>query len=158
MFLRSFIITVLLFFIILPSVAEEVREIHDLRATSIVQEIEATQGTRRVLMIYASWCPVCRQKMPYVIDIERAYPGSVIAVSIDKSYRDLERYIKQLDNLPFKIIRSKNDQDALARRLQPFGVESWEYVPNIIFLDENNRAVEQGNLHVDYVRLFLSGK
>lgn len=139
-----------------PSYAKDTEsKVYELPAQYIAKHVEATKGQKRVLLIYASWCPSCVQKMPGIMNLERAKPGSVIAVSVDDDYQDFARYVRKMKNPPFKVIVSKDSEDSLARQIKKFGVQPWEYIPQMILLDEDNQLVEQGSMEVEDVAQFL---
>ena len=130
-------------------------KIYTLPAHYIAKHVEGTKGQKRVLMIYASWCPSCRQKMPQMMDIERAKEGSVIAVSIDENHTNFARYIRKIQSPPFKIILSKDSEYVLEKALKPIGVKSWEYIPHIVLLDENNKVAGQGSYSPSEIAEFV---
>ncbi len=146
-------LVLLVSFISFDAWAEE--NIEHLKPKEIVNHIESTKGKRRIIMIYASWCPICVQKMPDIMELERSKNGSVIAVSVDENKRHLSRYIKRLKNIPFRVILNKGSEYKLAKALERFGVKEWEGVPEIILLDENNKVLGQGNYTLDYIVTFL---
>ena len=130
-------------------------EIHRMSPHRIARDINDVKGERRAIVMYASWCPVCVQKMPQIIEIERAKAGSIIAISVDESRRDFTRYINKLGDVPFKAIVIDGAEWKLAEELERFGVEVWESIPHVILLDENNKTVEQGNLASKHIEEFL---
>ena len=64
--------------------AGSVEKIYTLPAEKIAGHIIKQPG-RKVVFIYATWCPYCREKIPALIELESAKPGSVYPVSIDES-------------------------------------------------------------------------
>ncbi len=133
-------------------------DIERLKPKEIAKYIESTKGKKRIIMIYASWCPICVQKMPHIIELERANKGSVIAVSVDENERHLSRYIKKLGDIPFRVILNKGSERKLAKALEEFGVREWEGVPEIILLDKENNVLGQGNYALDYIAAFFLGE
>ncbi|MGH1456988.1 MAG: TlpA family protein disulfide reductase [Alphaproteobacteria bacterium] len=157
--INRFLLAFLVFlFVPSDSYAGQGDKIYELPSSYIAKHIDATAGTRRVVMIYASWCPYCRQKMPAMMDLERAKPGSVIAISVDESGSDFARYVKKMRDPPFELILSKDSEYKLANTLGRFGILPWEGIPYFILLDENNIPVSQGNFDPDYIDGFLGGK
>ncbi|PCI57028.1 MAG: hypothetical protein COB36_01810 [Alphaproteobacteria bacterium] len=130
-------------------------EIHRVSPYRIARDIRDIKGKKRAIVLYASWCPNCVQKMPQIIDIERARAGSIIAISVDESRQDFTRYMNKLDDVPFKAIVIDGPEWKLAKELKRFDVEVWEAIPHIILLDENNKTVEQGNFSTKYIAGFL---
>lgn len=120
-------------------------KIYNLPPKMIAEYVDKTEGQKRILMIYTSWCGYCRQKMPDIMDIERSKKGSVIAVSVDDDYNQYARYAKKLSNSPFPLFLNKGSERGLKKKLSSYGVKAWNSYPTIIFLDENSKAVAQGN-------------
>ncbi len=133
----------------------EAGKIYKLKPNEIASHIKDTKGQKRIIMIYASWCPICVAKMPSIMGLERKKSGSVIAISVDEKYRNFSRYIRRLKDIPFKIILNKGSDSKLAGQLEQFGVKEWEGVPEIILLDEDNKVLGQGNYNMDYIEEFL---
>ncbi len=135
---------------------EDSQKIYPLRPSRIADYIEFTKGERRVILIYASWCPYCRAKIPDMMKMERKKKGSVIAVSEDQNYEALSKYIKTLKDIPFKAILSNpKGSDTLEKALSQYGVRKWDGYPTIILLDEENKAVRQGNFSSNRIARFL---
>ncbi|PCJ02709.1 MAG: hypothetical protein COB14_01745 [Alphaproteobacteria bacterium] len=130
-------------------------EIHKISPHRIARDIKNIKGQKRAIVLYASWCPNCVQKMPQIIEIERAKASSIIAISIDESRQDFARYMNKLGDVPFKAIVIDGAEWKLAEELERFGVEVWEAIPHVILLDENNKTVEQGNFSPKYIEAFL---
>ncbi len=155
MIIRCFLVMMVVVFTPFDSHAGSDDKVYKLPAHYIAKHIKTTQGQKRVLMIYASWCPSCVRKMPDIMDIERVKEGSVIAVAVDRNFSHFARYIRKLDDVPFKVIVSRDDESKLADVLADFGVTRWEYIPNFVLLDENNNIVDQGSMDVGRVAQFI---
>lgn len=130
-------------------------EIYKVSPHRIARDIKDVKGQKRAIVLYASWCPNCVQKMPDIIKIERIKAGSIIAISIEESRQDFTRYMNKLGDVPFKAIVIDGPEWKLAKELERFDVEVWEAIPLIILLDENNKTVEQGNFSPKYIAEFL---
>jgi thiol-disulfide isomerase/thioredoxin len=55
------------------------------------------RGKVVLIDVWATWCPVCRQEMPHVMEAYRAYHDKgleVLGVSLDESVEDAKKYIK----------------------------------------------------------------
>lgn len=155
MFMKYILVLVVLLFLPFDAYGGKEDKIYTLPTKYIAKHINGTKGQKRILMIYASWCPSCVQKMPRVMDIERVKPGSVIAVSIDDNHADFARFVRKMENPPFKVILSKESEDKLRDALEAYGVERWEYIPHFVLFDENNNIVEQGSFDIDRVARFV---
>ncbi|MCB1782759.1 MAG: redoxin family protein [Alphaproteobacteria bacterium] len=130
-------------------------KVYPLPSSIVGKYIASTKGQKRVVMIYASWCPHCVEAMPDIMDIERAKPGSVIAISVDEDHAGFARYIERFKDVPFKIIINGSPKTELAAVLTSFGGRAWSGVPTYYLVDENNQIVDQGTYGVDYIATYL---
>ncbi len=133
-------------------------QIYKVSSSQITNHIKTTKGTRRAIVFYAQWCPQCIQKMPELMKLERAKPNSIIAISVDDNFKKFSRYINKFDDVPFKIMLHDGKDRILYQQLKRFGIEPRDGVPDIIFMDENNQTVFQGNYDVEDVEKFLNGE
>lgn len=118
--------------------------------------IKSTNGQRRALVIYASWCPICMKKMPSTMEIERGRPDSIIAVSVDDSEEAVHRVATRFNHeIPFRLIWSEEGEWALAKRLKRYGARSWDSIPQIMLLDQKGYVAAQGNFSSDQIAAFL---
>lgn len=132
-------------------------KVYNLPPKMIAEYIDKTEGHKRILLIYTSWCGYCRKKMPDIMDIERAKKGSVIAVSVDGDYGQYAKYAKKLSHAPFPLILNKGSERGLKKRLSAYDIKPWNGYPTIIFLDENSKAVAQGNYTVEQAAKYVLG-
>lgn len=139
-------------------------KIYHMSPEQIAAYIGSAGGQRRVILLYASWCPYCQAVMPKMIQLEQFKKGSVIAVSIDTSPEDFALYVNKFKVLPFRLLLldrfEGEDLARLSKALEPFGVEPSSGVPEMILMDEDNKVFRQGNFSDDmnYVAKFLFGK
>ena len=135
---------------------EDSHKIYPLRPSRIADYIEFTKGQKRALLIYASWCPYCRSKIPDLIKMEDMKEGSVIAVSEDQNYSQFSKYITSLAHIPYKVILSNpKGSNTLPKALKQFGVKAWRGYPTIVLFDEDNKVISQGTLSSDHIKSFL---
>jgi thiol-disulfide isomerase/thioredoxin len=156
----KWILGFLAFIAIVGSANAESIKIYELSGSQIAKQIESTEGQRRIIMIYTSWCPYCRKAMPQMMEMERENPGSVIALSDDESFDAFAKYAKTLDDAPFHFLMVKEGEtrSKLGRALSKFGIKGWNGYPTYIMLDENNKVFAQGNYDHDKLEDFLAGK
>lgn len=135
-------------------------QIYNLPPRKIAQYIESTKGRRKVILIYTSWCPHCRKALPDFINLEKALPGSVIAISEDENYIDFAAFSRKLKSVPFRMIVVRQGKGpTLSEELQKFGAQPYNGYPTMILMDENNKVVSgQGNLLIDNVVTYILGK
>jgi thiol-disulfide isomerase/thioredoxin len=61
------------------------------------------QPGRRVLFLYASWCPYCHKQMEGFKQLKAQYPlDDIIAVSIDKKPEQLLKHYQKVPTTPFE--------------------------------------------------------
>lgn len=130
-------------------------KVYRLSPPDIASVIESSKGQKRVLYVFASWCPSCRKTMPDMMNLERAKTGSVLAISVDEQHVDFARYLKNLKNPPFNFILNKGNQNTLAESLAVYEVKPWTSIPQMILLDEHNKLQGQGSFDADQVAEFL---
>lgn len=124
---------------------------------NIAKYIENTKGQKRVVVIYATWCPACRAKIPFLMEAEQKSPGSIIAISVDEDYKTYKRFYNQYDHVPFRLIVNKGSQWSLAKALKAFGGKPWKAIPQVMFVNEANKVVSQGTHSNDSISRFLLG-
>lgn len=155
--MKKIILSVLLLFSLsTTSYAKSDRQkIYHVPPTNIAKYIENTEGQKRVVMIYTSWCPYCRKKMPGLIDLENTKEGSIIPISVDENYSDFTGFVKRYKQAPFRFILNKGRETELADALEKYGVRPWQGYPTIVFINEANKVVGQGNFSIDQMATFL---
>lgn len=125
----------------------------------IASVIENSKGSRRALFIWMSSDSASRKALQDYADLEKALPGSVIAVSIDKNYGILSSFLRTIKKLPFKVLLSKpTDGQSFDTFLKKLGAKPTERYPLIILLDEENQIAQQGTIYIDNVADYLFSK
>lgn len=124
---------------------------------NIATYIKNTKGQKRVIVIYATWCPACRIKIPFLMEMEQKKPGSVIAISVDEDYRLYKRFYDQYEYVPFPLIVNKGSSWELAKALKPFGGKAWKGIPYFMLINENNKIIGQGSYRKKGIAWFLLG-
>ena len=138
-----------------PAGAGGIEKIHRAPAEKIVDFILKQPG-RKVIFIYASWCTYCRKNIPAMIDIEKAKPGSVFAVSVDSRPQALGAYLSQYPEVPFDALMMQDNRSNAIENA--FGVPARRGVPYKILLDENNAVYQSGNFNTDYIAKYVLGE
>lgn len=152
----SFIITAFFFMCIsLQAHAADKAKVYALSPERISEYIDRTEGQKRVLFIYTSWCVYCREKMPAIFDLEHSKKGSIIAVSVDENYNQYAQYAKTLTDAPFPLMYSKGRESALKTQLAKRNIKPWRGYPTFIFLDEHGNAVSQGSYRVEDIANYV---
>ena len=121
----------------------------------VKEYIEKSAGQKRLIYIYASWCPVCRKHLPDIIDLENIKKGSVIAVAVDEDQVAFTRFVKNLPPVSFKLIINDGAEEDLEAELASFGIESWPSYPSTVLMTADNKVFRQGYFKPDYIAKFL---
>lgn len=160
LFLNFIYLILFVFIFSVPAEAQKSHRILHMPPNKIADFIVSTKGDKRVVMIYTSWCPVCRQIMPKVMDLENVRPGSVIAISEDQDHPKFISYINKYKHVPFMIFLSRPTKSVtLPAMLQKkLGVKPWDGYPHFILLDGENMVVQQGNFDAEQLADFLLSK
>jgi len=141
-----------------PARAAEEQPVFHVPPQKIASYIAAKKGRKRALIVWASWCPYCRQKMPGLAKIEKQKPGSLTLVSVDEDFQDLRNYLNRTGALPFRIIVVKHTPgQSLNKSLATLKIAPVKGYPTAIYLDENNKVVQQGGLDIQHLRNFIFG-
>lgn len=70
------------------------------------------KGEVVLLNFWATWCPPCRQEMPSMVELSKAYADKglkVVAVSVDRDAMALNNFAKEY-NLPFLVLHDKDSK------------------------------------------------
>jgi len=91
---------------------------------------------------WATWCGPCRQELPNVLEMYKAYHDKgfdVIGVSLDKRPEDARKYVEQM-NLPWSSIFPKDAQDRGWNHplAQHYGISG---IPTAILVDKDGKVV-----------------
>jgi len=134
------------------SVAQD--DYKEVNPNDLLEILQPSTGQKRVLLVYASWCPHCQTIFPKLIDIEKDYPGSVQAISMDKDIDKFKEFTKQFPNLTIDPL-IWNKEFHLGISLGELGVNFPGFIPFIALIDQDRKTVKQGYLTVDEIKNFL---
>jgi thiol-disulfide isomerase/thioredoxin len=98
--------------------------------------LEKLRGRPVYVDFWASWCGPCRQSFSVMNDLHARYAGqglAVVAVNVDKSRADAERFLKQVA-APFPVVF-----DAAGITPQAWGVAG---MPTAFLVDPQGRIVQ----------------
>lgn len=107
-----FVVAVAWFCAATPMIAHaapaEVPVINDQQLTSLVAQ---HKGKVVVINFFASWCPPCREEIPGLLRLNKAYKSDKVVflgVSVDEDKNALQRFVSQV-GFTYPIYRAKDD-------------------------------------------------
>lgn len=78
-------------------------------AGQLLKMVADNKGKVFVVNVFASWCPPCRDEIPGLVNVRRAFPEDtlrMLGVSVDKEPKALAAYMKELSiNYPVRLAR-----------------------------------------------------
>ena len=125
----------------------------------VMKYIGEAPGTKLVF-VFTSWCPFCREKFPDVMALEEVKKGSVIALSIDRDSSKLSRYLNGYKNLPVRSILVKQSYGGELREAlsTTYNVKNGDGIPFMVVIDGNNNVLLQGNFPVEEAANLILGQ
>ena len=121
---------------------------------NLSEVLHLNSGQKRVLLVYASWCPHCQVIFPQLIEIERNHPGSIIAISMDNDLDRFKRFTHKFPDLPIDQL-IWNKEYHLGASLYEQNISFSGYIPFIALIDKNGKVVKQGHVSADDIKIFL---
>jgi thiol-disulfide isomerase/thioredoxin len=110
---------------------------------------EAFNGKVKIVQIFGTWCPNCKDEMLFLVDYLNEKPNDnleVIGLAFER-YRDTTKVLDQLNtykerlNIPYELLYAGPASKKEAIGALPMLNEIISY-PTMIFLDENNHVVK----------------
>lgn len=99
--------------------------------------LESLRGSVVILDFWATWCPPCRESIPFLSELHRKYAKQglqIVGMSVDEAG---ERHVKSFaaeKNIPYQIVMASTKVQA------DYGVRA---LPVLFVLDKNGVVVEQ---------------
>lgn len=131
-----------------PKIKEFIHDIVPIRPSEVPPMLQRADHKPVMLVIYASWCPYCRETLP---DIDRMIRGhqldhlKPVFLSIDKDAGKLAAYIihqnYQTLFTPYRVNSAL--ADGLARALQKAGSQFDGGIPYVGFFDGQGKLVAE---------------
>ncbi|MBX2833502.1 MAG: TlpA family protein disulfide reductase [Micavibrio sp.] len=128
-------------------------KVYELSAPQIVMLADQVKA-KKIIFIYATWCPHCRKALPKVIELSKKHSGQVFAVSVDDKRDSVVRYYASLnDNPSYPLIhltgKNRYSVEDFLKAKRRSGV------PHFILMDESGNVIKSKNMHIEDVAEFL---
>lgn len=78
-----------------------------------------TLSHRTLVHVWATWCPPCRAELPGLLALPSQHDVAVVAIALDRSWADVERFLGDLDSSSVVIAPSEDVERALGVRTLP---------------------------------------
>ena len=99
--------------------------------------LESLKGSVVILDFWATWCPPCRESLPFFTELHRKYGKQglqIVGMSVDEGgERHLKSFVAE-KGLPYLIVMASGKVQA------DYGVRA---LPVLFILDKNGKVVEQ---------------
>ena len=108
-------------------------DILDLDAAGLKDYLAANTGKPTLIMLWATWCPSCKQQIPELEQLEKTHghKANIIALSVDENRKALVRY---LDKKPMALTVAWGDQQ-IARD------HNVEAIPTLLIFDKSGKKI-----------------
>jgi thiol-disulfide isomerase/thioredoxin len=83
----------------------------EISAGELLKRIADESGKVVVVNVFASWCPPCREEIPGLINIRRAFSEKdvvILGISVDREPRALGNYMNEL-KISYPVMLAKGD-------------------------------------------------
>lgn len=134
--MKRFVLPLLLLALLLPCLAQaqdfKTVELKDL--TAIVAQ---NKGKVVMLNFFATWCPPCREEIPFLVSLASRYEGKavIVGLSVDEDAGALPAFLKWL-KVNYPVYRASEDV------IRAFNVRT---IPHNVFYGKNGRLALMGS-------------
>ena len=113
--------------------------------------IRRDRGRVVLVLLYASWCPSCRNFFPDFLQLAGRYMDrevDVLAFSVDDTKKDAAEYLRGYDLTIVPMWLPPGPQGSLGNAMATVGITYGNYIPFVAVLDKKGRMVYQGKASV----------
>lgn len=111
--------------------------ISGISSEKVLDIVKANKGKLVFINFFATWCPPCREEIPELISIRKAYPADkvvIVGISLDSDSGKLESFAEAM-NFNYPVYLAEPDVPAL------FGISS---IPFNLLYDKTGKLVAGG--------------
>lgn len=111
--------------------------ISGISSEKVLDIVKANKGKLVFINFFATWCPPCREEIPELISIRKAYPADkvvIVGISLDSDRGKLESFAEAM-NFNYPVYLAEPDVPAL------FGISS---IPFNLLYDKTGKLVAGG--------------
>ena len=120
-----------------PTGDQPVPAIRAITGVGVLDIVKANPGKVVFVNFFATWCPPCREELPELIDVRKAFPKDkvvIVSVSLDSDRRKLESFVKDM-GFNYPVYLAEPDVGGL------FGISS---IPFNLLYDTTGKLVVGG--------------
>ena len=91
--------------------AASAKSVPEIDAGGLLKRIADESGKVVVVNVFASWCPPCREEIPGLIKVRRAFSEKdlvIIGVSVDREPKALANYMGEM-KITYPVMLAKGD-------------------------------------------------
>jgi thiol-disulfide isomerase/thioredoxin len=110
--------------------------ISGISSEKVLDIVKANKGKLVFINFFATWCPPCREEIPELISIRKAYPADkvvIVGISLDSDRGKLESFAEAM-NFNYPVYLAEPDVPAL------FGISS---IPFNLLYDKTGKLVAE---------------
>ncbi len=126
----------------------------EINTDNLSEVLDLNSGKKRVLLVYASWCPHCQVIYPELTKIEKEFPKSIKAISMNKDQNRLKRFLNKFPDSTIEPIVWDTEYH-MGASLNELGIEFSGYIPFIALINANGDVTQQGHVTTEEIRNFL---
>ena len=126
-------------------------EIIEISVEDAAKFIRQDKGRVVLVLLYASWCPSCRNFFPDFLELagrclERGV--DVLAFSVDDTKEDIAEYLRGYHLTIVPMWLPPGPQGGLAKAMATVGITYDNLIPFVAVLDKKGRVVYQGRASI----------
>ncbi len=101
---------------------------------STLTQLSMTQEKIYVIAFFASWCPSCKDELPYISKVNKTVDKKlveIVGVCVDESIKDGQKFQKELTDAGSLNFRVINDPEGkIIEKFNPAGIPALYFIKN----------------------------